>query len=328
MCFTQSPEYVAVIDFSYNGISKSNADALSDRLRAELGKLEEFNLIDRKAMEEILSEQYFQYSGCVSEKCMVELGNMIGASQIIGGSISKIDNYYTISSKIIDVETGRIIKTAIYDDDEGVLSNLLVHGMRDIASQLAGIAIPKEVSNTQFKQNQNFSNKNKKINWKKPFYPYSFGIESFGLPYKTEGKCFSIWASYYNLKLKYSAGKLNVPELYVRDGFEKMKLEINLINLEYFIDENNLVGLWIGAGIMSYNGSLGFLNQEARGNFELLRLGVSSGYIKKIFHNVSINTYVGAYVLIMGDKEFQVGNKKAQSDVITPIASIEIGWHI
>ncbi len=326
--FSSKPD-VAVIDFSYNGIAQSDAEALSDRLRAELVKLEKYNVLDRKSMEATLSEQYFQSSGCVSDKCMVEIGNMIGAKQIIGGSISKLDNYYSVFAKIVDVETGKIIKTATFDSDE-TISYLLLYGMKDIAHQLSSVTVPINTSKmqSQIKTPHYGEASNKKINWKKPFYPYSLGIESFGLPYKTNGKNMSYWVSYYSMKLKYSQGNIEIPEVYINDGFEKMRVNIKLLSIEIYGNDIEMDGAWAGLGIMSFDGSLGIINSEERGNFELIRLGGSCGYNKNTIANISFNTYIGIYMFILGDNEFMVGNRVAKSDIIVPFISVDIGWHI
>jgi TolB-like protein len=316
---------IAVIEFECNGVSKSQGNALTDRLRAELVQIEEYNVLDREDVNKILTEQKFQASGCISEKCIIELGNMIGAKHIIGGSISKIGAYYSIYSKIVDVETGKIIMVATYDSHESI-DDLLVFGMSEIASKLSNKPILESKSKIV---KSNYSTRTQsRINWKKPFSPYSIGVESFGQLFNTKGDCFSFWVSYYSLKIKYSQANLIVPEFFLRDGFSKMFVDIKAINFELLGDEINLDEFWVGTGLMSFNGSLGIIDEEVRGNFELVRLAINAGYIKKLYHNLSINMWGGIYILIMGDKEFQVGGRTAYSDVFVPIISVDIGWHL
>ena len=51
---------IAILDFEANGISQTEAIALTDRLRNELFRLGEFEVVERGLMEAILQEQDFQ----------------------------------------------------------------------------------------------------------------------------------------------------------------------------------------------------------------------------------------------------------------------------
>lgn len=132
--FSQIP--MAVIDFQGNGITEDEAKALTDRFRNEMFKFGQYDMMERSFMEEILDEQGFQLSGCTSDACVVEVGKLVGVEQMIGGSISKVGDVYTISTRIISVETGKILKTATYDH-VGDIGSLLTSGMYKVAEKLA-----------------------------------------------------------------------------------------------------------------------------------------------------------------------------------------------
>ena len=87
--------------------------------------------LEREMMEEVLKEQGFQQSGCSTDECMVQIGRLIGVQKIIGGSISKVGNIYSVSSRIVNVETGEIEKTEVYDHI-GDIGQLLTNGMREV----------------------------------------------------------------------------------------------------------------------------------------------------------------------------------------------------
>lgn len=127
---------IAVIDFEANGISDGEARALTDRLRNELFRFKNFQVMERSFMEEILEEQGFQLSGCTSDECVVEVGRLIGVEQMLGGSISKIGNVFSVSARIVSVETGKILKVSSYDY-KGDIGGLLTQGMHEVAAQLA-----------------------------------------------------------------------------------------------------------------------------------------------------------------------------------------------
>ena len=123
---------IAVVDFNGNNISNGDVRALTDRLRVELFKTKYFKVIEREMMEEVLKEQGFQQTGCTTDECMVQIGRLIGVQKIIGGSISKVGNIYSVSSRIVNVETGEIEKTEVYDHT-GNIGQLLTEGMRMVA---------------------------------------------------------------------------------------------------------------------------------------------------------------------------------------------------
>lgn len=76
---------IAILDFDGFGISQTEAIALTNRLRNELFRLGRFEVVDRGMMENILSEQDFQQTGCTSNDCLVEVGRLLGARQMVGG---------------------------------------------------------------------------------------------------------------------------------------------------------------------------------------------------------------------------------------------------
>ena len=131
----QEPNFIAVVDFTGNNVSVGDCRALTDRLRTELFNTKYFKVIEREMMEQILVEQGFQQSGCTTNECMVEVGKLIGVEKIIGGSISQVGNIFSISSRIVNVETGEIENTAVFDHT-GNIGQLLTEGMRIVAVDL------------------------------------------------------------------------------------------------------------------------------------------------------------------------------------------------
>ena len=126
---------IAIVDFEGNGIASSEARALTDRLRTELLGTSQFKIIERGNMEEILQEQAFQQSGCVSSECAVEVGKLLSVENIIIGSISRVGSINSVTARVVSVETGEIIRTAVYDHT-GDLGSLLTEGMKKVAQKL------------------------------------------------------------------------------------------------------------------------------------------------------------------------------------------------
>ncbi|NQU67369.1 MAG: hypothetical protein HQ510_05445 [Candidatus Marinimicrobia bacterium] len=126
---------VAVLDFDARGISANEVATLTDRFRDELTKTNQYIVIERSKMEEVLKEQGFQQSGCTSDECVVEVGQLIGVKQMVGGSIGKVGNVFTLSARIIDVESGEIKNTTNFDHI-GDIGQLLIIGMEKAVQQL------------------------------------------------------------------------------------------------------------------------------------------------------------------------------------------------
>ena len=130
ICIAQTT--IAVIDFDARGISQSEVSTLTDRLRDELIKTGKYNVIERGQMEEVLKEQGLQQTGCVSDECVVEVGQLMGVQQMVGGSIG---NVFSVSARIIDVQSGEIANVTTFDY-KGDVGNLLTTGMRQVVTNL------------------------------------------------------------------------------------------------------------------------------------------------------------------------------------------------
>lgn len=81
---------IGVLDLTSDTVSPSDLRLLSDGLRSELVATEQYQVIERERLEEILTEQGFQQSGCVATECVVEIGRLAGAEKMIAGTVGRI----------------------------------------------------------------------------------------------------------------------------------------------------------------------------------------------------------------------------------------------
>jgi TolB-like protein len=125
------------------GISPNEAVTLSDRLRTELVNLGYFIILERGKMSEILEEQGFNMSGCVSSECAVEAGRMLGVRLMVSGDVGAVGKVITVDVRMIDVETGKILRAVQYDHKGNVSG--LIDLMRRVAYRLIGKKDPGEV---------------------------------------------------------------------------------------------------------------------------------------------------------------------------------------
>ena len=134
---------VAVLDFDAKGIPIYEAETLTERLRSEIANTNAVRLTDRKLLEKILQEQGLQQSGCTTDECAAEVGQLLGAQFIISGSIGKLGSSFTIDTKMVSVTTGAAerAKTATYS---GEIVGLITE-MEILAWEIVGLKAPQRL---------------------------------------------------------------------------------------------------------------------------------------------------------------------------------------
>jgi len=131
---------VAILDFEGQGVDASEVQTLSERMRTEIGNTKAVRLIERKAVEKIMMEQGFQQSGCTTDECAAEVGQLLGVQFMISGSIGKMGKSYTIDAKMFSVETSETIRTKSATH-KGDVSGLLTE-MEILAWEIVGLDAP------------------------------------------------------------------------------------------------------------------------------------------------------------------------------------------
>ena len=90
----------AVIDFqAKEGISENLASTISDYFRTQLFNTNKYIMVTRESMDLILKEQNFQVSGCTSQECVVQMGQMLGVSKVFTGTLGTVGSIYLLNIK-------------------------------------------------------------------------------------------------------------------------------------------------------------------------------------------------------------------------------------
>lgn len=126
---------VAVLDFDAEGLSVQESRVLTNRLRTHLVQLGGFRVVERGQMETIFEELNFQESGCTSDECAVQVGEMLGVEMMLAGTFGKLGSTYTVDLRLIDVATASILKSALYDH-RGTIDGLLSRGLEKVAREI------------------------------------------------------------------------------------------------------------------------------------------------------------------------------------------------
>jgi TolB-like protein len=136
------PASIAIIDFEGIGVSIDETRVLTQRLASELISLNVYQLFERSKVDQLLTEQKFQHSGCVDAACAVEIGKLVGVEHMVIGTVSKIGNTYSVDSRMIDVESGASLISAEYSTQNSI-DDVTTQGMELISYQLCNMDAPK-----------------------------------------------------------------------------------------------------------------------------------------------------------------------------------------
>lgn len=132
---------VAVLDLDPVGASKTEAVAVSERLREELLRSGRITLVDRAQINAVLDEQAFQQTGCTSQECAVQAGKVLGVQQLVTGKVIKLgESAWQVSVTMVKVETSETLKAESLRH-RGDLFSLTDQPMAVLAAKLTGAPI-------------------------------------------------------------------------------------------------------------------------------------------------------------------------------------------
>lgn len=123
----------AISEFLGKNASAADASIVTDFIRTEMVSSEYFNILERANMEMILAEQKFQLSGCTSQECAVKMGKVLNVQLVLIGSLSKLLETYYITVSLVDVETGKVIKSI---DQKAMTADELKDACKTIVQKL------------------------------------------------------------------------------------------------------------------------------------------------------------------------------------------------
>ena len=115
---------IGIINLDAKGVSQVEAAVLSDKLRSHITQLvksdeyrrlegkDHYEVVERENMDKIFEQFDVQNTGCVSDSCAIEFGKMLQADRILLGTIGKVGNTYSVSTRIIDIESSKTVATA------------------------------------------------------------------------------------------------------------------------------------------------------------------------------------------------------------------------
>jgi TolB-like protein len=127
---------IAVNDLGGEGIDQSSANIISDRLRTELFKTGVVTVVDRQTMLEAFKVGASGQEGCTSDQCLAQMGQRLGVSQFVSGTVGKLGEVFTINVRVVDVATAKVVSTESVDC-ECPVSKVLTSSAPELAGKIA-----------------------------------------------------------------------------------------------------------------------------------------------------------------------------------------------
>ncbi|MBA7477281.1 hypothetical protein ES707_12686 [subsurface metagenome] len=109
---------------------------VTDKIVEELVASGIYTVLDRINIEQVLQEKEFQLSGLVKDTEIKKAGEYLGANLVVVARVSRIENTFFISAKMIDVKTGAI--TAQTSDQQEGSEAILIGIAQNVGRKLAG----------------------------------------------------------------------------------------------------------------------------------------------------------------------------------------------
>ncbi|MEJ2646893.1 MAG: CsgG/HfaB family protein [Sedimentisphaerales bacterium] len=117
---------VAIIDFESQAPGNPELGTqLSDILTARLSIYDQFQLVERKKLEDLLREHELNLTGMVDTPDAITAGKLIGAKILIFGRAFAVDRDLYIVTKIVGTETSQVKGTLAKGSLESNLSDII-----------------------------------------------------------------------------------------------------------------------------------------------------------------------------------------------------------
>ena len=103
---------IAVVNFTVTGKRAKEQDlgsGIAGVVSSRLAKVQGVKAIDRKRMKSILEELKLSQSGLVAEGNAKQVGRILAADLLLGGSVAEMGSDFVVSLKLTDVETAEIV---------------------------------------------------------------------------------------------------------------------------------------------------------------------------------------------------------------------------
>lgn len=138
---------VMILPFESSGgrsAARGLGDAAAMLLTRELTREEAVSVVEREKMEQLIEELSLSESGLTSGG--LEIGELLNADLMIGGAVADLETRFLIAARLIEVETGKILRTAStevpVEDFLKVSSELVVMKRYPVTAAFRSLIVP------------------------------------------------------------------------------------------------------------------------------------------------------------------------------------------
>lgn len=131
---------LAVADFRAIGCPFFLGGAVAEQIRGRLSEQPEWIVVEKAQVAAVAAEQRLNLSGLVDDDTAVKAGRYLGARYVIVGSVNCMGYTYTLSARLVDVETAVGLcgfETTTQNGEEGVFEASRILGDQ-IVQELGG----------------------------------------------------------------------------------------------------------------------------------------------------------------------------------------------
>jgi hypothetical protein len=103
----------AAVVSGYTQGAKISPDMAESILRIVTTKSEQFNVLDKLDLQEIINDSKIDVSNCFGKKCLLSVGKAAKVDKVVTGSIESLGKKIVVTVKILNVESGEYDKVAV-----------------------------------------------------------------------------------------------------------------------------------------------------------------------------------------------------------------------
>ena len=134
----QERKRFAVVSMDTKGVVYDN-EAMTSLVHLELEKINQFEVLDKYDVSDILKSNEIEINSCLGKSCQVRVGKLLNADKMISGSIEKFGQKVIVVLRLIDVQTEAIEKTDVMEyinqlDDIQIMIQLSLNNLLGLNS--------------------------------------------------------------------------------------------------------------------------------------------------------------------------------------------------
>jgi TolB-like protein len=112
-------------DLTTEGQLAHSGELLAAQIADTIGKLGKYVVVERSRLVRILEEQHLSSSSLADRQTQLRLGELIGVRFMVFGGYQLFGEKVRIDIRLVDVETGKIVKSVMRIADSSDLQTLL-----------------------------------------------------------------------------------------------------------------------------------------------------------------------------------------------------------